>query len=98
VTNNSNFNEKNQRAYTSEDIRFTRKGEMVYAFAFVWPTNGQLTIKTLAKGAAALPKPVQRVELIGAGPVKFSQDANGLTLTLPEKAPNEYAYAFIIRT
>jgi hypothetical protein len=38
------------------------------------------------------------VELIGGGPVKFAQDATGLTLTLPDKAPNEYAYAFIIRT
>jgi len=98
VTSNANFNERNQRPYTSEDIRFTQKGETVYAFAFVWPGNGQLTIKTLPKGSAALPKPVQRVELIGAGPLKFAQDTTGLKLTLPEKAPNEYAYAFIIRT
>ena len=98
VANNSNFKERNQRAYTAEDIRFTRKGETVYAFAFVWPADGKLTIKTLAKGAAALPKPVQQVELIGAGPVKFSQDSTGLKLNLPEKAPNQYAYAFVIRT
>jgi hypothetical protein len=38
------------------------------------------------------------VELIGAGPVNFSHDPSGLTLTLPEKAPNPYAYAFIVRT
>jgi len=38
------------------------------------------------------------VELIGVGPVKFAQEASGLMLTLPEKSPNEYAYAFIIRT
>jgi alpha-L-fucosidase len=98
VTNNSNFNESHQRAYTSEDIRFTRKGETVYAFAFVWPTNGKLVIKTLARASAALPKPIQQVELIGVGPVKFAQNTDGLTLTLPGKAPNEYAYAFIIRT
>ena len=98
VTNNSNFNERNQRPYTSEDIRFTRKGETVYAFAFVWPTNGKLVIKTLAKGSASLPKPIQRVELIGGGPVTFAHEPSGLTLNLPEKAPNEYAYAFIIRT
>jgi alpha-L-fucosidase len=98
VAGNSNFNERTQRAYTAEDIRFTRKGEAVYAFAFVWPANGKLTIKTLAKDAAALPKPVQRVELIGGGAVPFVQDANGLALNLPEKAPNPHAYAFIIRT
>jgi alpha-L-fucosidase len=92
------FNEKSQRPYTAEDIRFTQKGETVYAFALGWPANGKLTIKTLAKGSAALPKPVQRVELIGAGPINFSHDPSGLVLTLPEKAPNPYAYAFIIRT
>ena len=58
----------------------------------------KLTIKTLARNAAALPKPVQRVELIGAGPVKFTQDADGLKLTLPGQPPNEYAYGFVIRT
>jgi alpha-L-fucosidase len=92
------FNEKTQRAYTSEDIRFTRKGDTVYAFAFVWPTNGKLLIKTLARGASALPKPIQRVDLIGAGQLTFTQDATGLTLNLPDKAPNPYAYAFILRT
>jgi alpha-L-fucosidase len=94
----ASFNERNQRPYTAEDIRFTRKGETVYAFALGWPANGKLLIKTLARGASALPKPIQRVELIGAGPVPFTQDATGLTLTLPGKAPNPYAYAFILRT
>jgi alpha-L-fucosidase len=55
-------------------------------------------IKTLAKGSAALPVPIQRVELIGGGPIKFTQEPSGLTLNLPDKAPNEYAYVFIIRT
>jgi len=92
------FNEKTQRIYTVEDIRFTQKNGTVYAFAFEWPSHGKLTIKTLAAGSAALPKPIQRVELIGAGPLTFEQNSSGLILRLPEKAPNEYAYAFVIRT
>ena len=92
------FNEKTQRAYTVEDIRFTQKGETVYAFAFVWPTSGKLTIKTLSRGNTKLPKPIQRVDLIGGGQITFAQDESGLTLNLPEKAPNPYAYAFILRT
>lgn len=98
VTNNSNFNERHQRAYTVEDIRFTQKDGIVYAFAFVWPTDGKLLIKTLARGGNALPQPVQRVEMVGGGAVPFRQDSSGLTLTLPEKAPNTYAYVFAIRT
>ena len=56
------FNEKTQRAYTAEEIRFTRKGEVVYAFAFVWPQNRSLTIKTFALGNATLPQRVQGVD------------------------------------
>jgi alpha-L-fucosidase len=92
------FNEKTQRPYTAEDIRFTQKGETLYAFALGWPASGKLTIKTLAQGATALPKPVQRVDLIGVGPVTFAQTPDGLVLTLPEKAPNPYAYGFVVRT
>jgi alpha-L-fucosidase len=96
--NTGSFNERTQRPYTVEDIRFTRKGDTLYAFAFVWPTDGKLTIKTLARGSSTLPKPIQRVELIGGGPVPYVQESSGLTLTLPAAAPNPYAYAFIIRT
>jgi alpha-L-fucosidase len=95
------LNERAQRPYTSQDIRFTtnpKDPNVLYAFALGWPANGKLTIKTLTRGASALPKPIQRVDLIGAGPVPFTQDATGLTLTLPDKAPNPYAYAFILRT
>jgi len=91
------FNEKSQRAYTAEDVRFTKKGETLYAFTFAWPTDGKYLIKTLARGAEAYPKPVKRVELIGVGPVKFTQDASGLTINLPDAAPNPYAYGFVIR-
>jgi alpha-L-fucosidase len=77
VTDSNNINEKGQRAYTIEDIRFTQKGETVYAFTFVWPTNGKLTIRTLTRGATVLLMPIQRVDLIGGGQLTFIQDANG---------------------
>jgi alpha-L-fucosidase len=95
------LNEKNQRPYTYEDIRFTtnpKDANVLYAFALGWPAAGKLTIKTLTRNAAIYPKPIQRAELIGAGPVPFTQDATGLTLTLPASAPNPYAYAFVLRT
>jgi alpha-L-fucosidase len=90
------FNETKQRPYTSEDIRFVTKGKTLYAFAFVWPTDGKLRIKTLARGSAALPGSVQRVELVGGGQIVFVQDGSGLHLSLPASAPNPYAYAFSI--
>ncbi len=84
------------RAYTPEDVRFTKKGDTVYAFVMGWPTGGKATIKTLAKGAPAFPKDVAKVELLGAGPVAFTQDASGLTINLPDQKPNNFAYGFKI--
>jgi len=92
------FNEKKQRPYSSEDIRFVTKGDTLYAFAFVWPSDGKLLLKTLARGSAALPRPVRRVELIGGGPIAFTQDDGGLQLALPTAAPNPHAHAFAIHT
>ena len=92
----TDFNERNARPYTSEDIRFTTKGETLYATALGWPENRNLLIKTLRENSTQYPRRVQRVELIGGGPVGFKQDGNGLALTLPERKPNPYAYVFKI--
>jgi alpha-L-fucosidase len=82
--------------YKSEDVRFTTKGDTLYAFVMGWPAGGKAVIKTLAKGGAAFPKDIAKVELLGAGAVAFTHDAAGLTINLPDKKPNDYAYGFKI--
>jgi alpha-L-fucosidase len=85
------------RPYTAEDFRFTAKGDTVYAFMMGWPADGKATIKSLAQGSENFPKEVAKVELLGAGgPLTFTRDASGLVVNLPEKKPNEYAYALKI--
>ncbi len=34
--------------WTAQDIRFTTKGDTIYAIVLAWPENGKLTIKSLA--------------------------------------------------
>jgi alpha-L-fucosidase len=82
--------------YTSEDFRFTSKGEKVFAFAMAWPADGKLVIKSFAKGGGNYVRNVGRVELLGAGEVRFSHDAAGLAITLPDTKPNDYACGFKI--
>jgi alpha-L-fucosidase len=84
------------RAYTSEDIRFTAKGDTVYAFLMAWPDGGKATIKSLAQGSENFPKEVARVELLGAGPLTFSRDTSALVVNLPDTKPGDYAYALKI--
>jgi alpha-L-fucosidase len=84
------------RAYTAEDVRFTQKGDTLYAFVMGWPQSGKAIIKSLAAGSANHPKRIVRVELLGAGDVPFTRDETGLALTMPQQKPNDYAYAFKI--
>jgi alpha-L-fucosidase len=85
------------RPYTAEDFRFTAKGDILYAFMMGWPEGGKATIKSLSQGGENFPKDVARVELFGTGePLTFTRDASGLVVNLPEKKPNEYAYALKI--
>jgi alpha-L-fucosidase len=86
------------RPYTAEDIRFTAKGDAVYAFMMGWPEGGKTTLKSLAQSSEHYPREIGRVELLGGnGPLAFTRDATGLALTLKDKpANNEFAYALKI--
>jgi alpha-L-fucosidase len=83
------FNEGALR-YTAKDIRFTTKGNVLYAIALGWPEDRRLAIRSLAAAAGR----VSGVTLLGhAGDLPWSQTADGLIITLPEKKPCEHAYA-----
>ena len=45
------FHEKDAKPYTSEDFRFTTKGETLYAIELGWPADGRATIHSLGSSA-----------------------------------------------
>jgi alpha-L-fucosidase len=98
VRGTANFNEGRGRTYTAKDIRFTTKGDVLYAIALGWPEDGKLTIEMLAQGRPEYPRQVGRVELLGRpGALRFSRDAAGLVIVLPDSKPNEFAYVLKIQ-
>jgi alpha-L-fucosidase len=91
-----NFNEGKVH-YTAEDIRFTAKGNVLYAIALDWPTDGKLTIKSLAAGSPTYQGQVADVQLLGSNAkLAYSRDASGLAIPLPAQKPCDHAYAFKI--
>lgn len=83
--------------YAPDDIRFTTKGDALYAIALAWPPGGKLTIKSLASGSPHYQGDVARIGLLGSEPnLAWSRNDDGLTINLPEKAPCDHAYAFKI--
>lgn len=94
------FADTKRKAFTAQDIRFTRKGTTLYAIALAWPDSGVLTIASLAQGSQGLPAEIASVELLGASaPVSTARDARGLHVTLPPAPPvRPHALALRIRT
>jgi alpha-L-fucosidase len=84
VETSAGFNEKNRKDLTADEIRFTAKGENIYAFVMGWPA-GESVVKSFDKK-------VRNVELLGhKGKLKWSQDDAGLKVTMPAERPCDYA-------
>lgn len=86
-------------AYTAQDIRFTTKGETLYAFVGAWPDSRKALIKSLGIGSAQLSgAKIKSVSLLGYdGNVNWTQDEQGLSVNLPDKAPSQYAVTLKIQ-
>ncbi len=91
--------EQASRPYTPEDVRFTTKGDTLYAFVMAWPESRKALVKSLATGSPQVAgAKVTAVSLLGyEGRVEWSQDDRGLSVTLPQKPPSEHAVTLKIQ-
>lgn len=79
------------------DMRFTTKGDSLYAIALAWPAEGKLTVKSLASGSPHYRGDITRIGLLGSeSNLVWSRNEDGVTITMPEKPPCDYAYVFKI--
>ncbi len=82
------FTDGKEKVFTSEDIRFTVKGENLYCTVLSWPEDGQVTVKSLClSGNANLPEfhgIVKDVDVLGcAEKPAWNRDAEGLHVSAP---------------
>ena len=86
------------KPFTSQDIRFTTKGNVLYAIALGWPDN-QWTITKLSKASKHLGgKVIADVKLLGHnGTVNWRQTNECLVIQPPASKPCDHAFAFKIR-
>ena len=95
------FADTKRRAFTAEDIRFTRKGATLYAIALAWPDSGVLTIPALARASQLLPTEIASVDLLGSNTrVSTTRDGKGLHVQLPPAPavrPHAVALRIIVR-
>jgi alpha-L-fucosidase len=91
------FNE-NRTTYGAKDIRFTTKGDTLYAFLLGWPSDGNAVIKSLGTTSPQVAgKRISGVSLLGyAGTLEWTQDEQGLAVRMPAQKPCEHAFVLKI--
>jgi len=86
------------KPYTSEDMRFTTKGDAIFAVLFDWPADRKVVVKSFASGTADKPalltREIASVSLLGSSEsLKWSRDEAGLHVTLPSSKVGSEAYS-----
>ncbi len=93
-----NFNEDKRSDFTREDVRFTTKGDVLYAFVMGWPDKCAV-VKSLAITSAQRPGKVHKVEMLGhKGELKWKQDETGLQVQMPVVKLSDIGFTLKIRT
>lgn len=88
------FNEGKGKPFGVHDIRFTTKGDTLYAIVLGWPKDNQIIIKSLAKGNPNFTREIQQVTLLGGGELKSEQTESGLIINVQDKPKFPYAVVF----
>ena len=80
------------------DIRFTKKGNTLYAFVLAWPENGEVLIKSLHSGEKiSSANKIKSITMLGSDKkLKWSRGKDGLRVSFPKKAHCDYAYGMKI--
>jgi len=87
---------KMKGGYTAKDIRYTRKGNTVYAIVLGWPgENTRVTMTMFGKGGKAENIKVKSVSMLGTkGKIKWERTDAGLVVTTPAKKISDLAIVF----
>ena len=87
---------KDTAGYKPEDIRFTTKGETLYAICMGVPV-ADVKVLSLGKGSKYAAAPVSDVKLVGSDEkLEWKQEADALVIRKPAKLPCSHAVAFKI--
>jgi len=90
------FSDTKRQAFTGQDIRFTTRGETLYALVLDWPGE-HLVIQSLKAQTKLASGEVTGVRLLGHdGQLQWTRDERGLVVEMPTQKPCDFAYALKI--
>jgi alpha-L-fucosidase len=91
------FQDTKRETFTPQDVRFTRKGDTLYAIVLGWPKEGEVVIQSLGTNLALYANRIEQVKWLGCEePVQWSRDVDGLKVKTPSERPCQHAYTLKI--
>ena len=85
---------KDVRAYGATDIRFTTKGETLYAFCMTKP-SGEIKVTSLGKNSKLNSKSIASVQMLGSNQkLVWKQGADALVINKPTELPEWQVVTF----
>ncbi len=90
------FTDTKRQAFTSQDIRFTTKGNTLFAICLDWPADG-VTIRSFGSESPVQADRISEISVLGSTEsLTWTQDQDGLSIEAPRERPCEHAYTFRI--
>jgi alpha-L-fucosidase len=92
------FKDTARETFTAQDVRFTTRGDTLYAILLAWPDKGEAVIRSLGSDLRLRGNPVASVDLLGRKePLRWTVRGDGLHVKLPEERPCEHAFVLRIK-
>jgi alpha-L-fucosidase len=86
------------KVYTAHDMRFTTKGDTLYAILFAWPVGDEPGVITSLATGKAIEGKIEKVEMLGVTrPLTFTQDEKGLTVKMPTPPIKPCDFAYVLK-
>lgn len=96
VSEVGHLTERKNQPLTATDIRFTTKGNTLYAICPGWPGE-EVTLKSCRSESPVHADRIAEISMLGVqGDLPWLQDERGLTIKTPFEKPGEHAYTFKI--
>jgi alpha-L-fucosidase len=91
------FTDTQRQPFTAADIRYTRRGDVLYAILLGWPTGGEARLQSLGSELRLYPGAVGRISLLGHGEaLRWTRTRAGVRVRLPEAPPGGHAWVLKI--
>ena len=90
------MSERKNQPFPAKDVRFTRKGDPLYAIVMGWPGN-EAAISSLGSGSSVGGGRIRGVSMLGSDePIDWKQEENALIPSAPRQRTCDHAYTFKI--